>query len=75
MQKTKKVANEVTATIIKPQGMPVHGMAGLMILFVAISIGYANYIVYFGTHDIVSKIMLIPSTIFVAAFLLYKAVK
>lgn len=56
-------------------GLPVTGVAGLAILFVCISIAYANYMVYFGTDDFVSKLMLLPSTLFVAAFLLYKAVK
>jgi hypothetical protein len=56
-------------------GIPVHGAAGLLFLFVVISIGYANYVVFFGTHDLVSKIMLIPSTLFALAFLVYKAVK
>jgi hypothetical protein len=48
---------------------------GLGLLFVCISIGYANYVVFFGTSDLISKLMLIPSTIFALGFLVYKAVK
>lgn len=68
-RKSKKQPENTSTTI------PVSGLFGLGILFVAISIGYANYIVFFGTDDLISKIMLIPSTLFVAVFLLLKALK
>lgn len=59
----------------KPNGLPVHGPAGIALLFVCVSIGYANYVVFFGTVGLVPKIMLIPSTAFVALFLVIKAAK
>ena len=52
-----------------------NGIVGLALLFVSVSIVYANYIVFFGTNDPISKIMLIPSTVFVLTFLVHKAVK
>ena len=60
---------------IKRQGLPIHGIFGLALLFVCVSIVFANYMVYFGTSDIVSKLMLLPSTLFVVIFLTIKAVK
>lgn len=56
-------------------GLPVHGICGIALLFSCISIGYANYVVYFGTEGLVPKLMLIPSTIFVTMFLIIKAAK
>lgn len=53
----------------------INGLSGLALLFVCVSIGYANYVVFFGTTDLVSKLMLIPSTAFVLLFLVYKAIK
>lgn len=61
--------------VSKPAGIPVSGWYGLALLFVCISIGYANYMVFFGTDDLISRIMLIPSTLFVVVFLLLKSVK
>ena len=57
------------------KGIPVSGIWGVAILFVCISIGYANYTVFFGTEGWIPKVMLIPSTLFVAAFLAFKAIK
>ena len=57
------------------KGIPVSGLAGILLLFVAVSIAYANYVVYFGTEGLLPKIMLIPSTLFVGVFLFYKAYK
>ncbi len=56
-------------------GMPIHKGWGIAILFVCASIAYANYVVFFGTTGMIPKIMLIPSTIFVAVFLVIKAAK
>jgi len=60
---------------IKQNGIPVNGLAGLALLFVCISIVYANYVVFFGTTGLVTKVMLIPSSLFVIAFLIYKSTK
>jgi hypothetical protein len=57
------------------QGIPVHGVMGLALLFVVASIVYANYVVFFGTQGLIPKLMLIPSSIFVLAFLVHKSVK
>lgn len=55
--------------------VPVYGWYGIALLFTAISIMYANYVVYFGTTGLIPKLMLIPSTLFVALFLVIKAAK
>ncbi len=73
--KTKLSKPETVSTKTKHTGLPVHGIYGLLILFVCVSIAYANYMVFFGTSDTISKLMLIPSTLFVGAFAVYKAVK
>lgn len=59
----------------KTVGIPTNGVAGLALLFVSISIAYSNYVVFFGTNDLISKVMLAPSSAFVIIFLVYKAVK
>lgn len=55
--------------------MPMHKGWGIAMLFVCVSIGYANYVVFFGTTGLIPKIMLIPSTVFVAVFLVIKSAK
>lgn len=60
---------------IKPTGLPVHGVYGVFLLTVAASIIYANYRVFFGVEDLTARIMLIPSTLAVVIFLVYKAAK
>lgn len=73
-KKTK--SNE--AMVEKPShkaSIPVHGLYGLVLLLVAASVMYANYRVYFGVEELVARIMLIPSTIAVAVFLVYKATR
>lgn len=72
MNKTKE---EPKKKEIKRAGVPIHGPFGILILFVCISIAYANYVVYFGTTGLIPKIMLIPSTLFVGLFLVIKATK
>jgi hypothetical protein len=57
------------------RGIPISGLWGIGMLFVCISIGYANYLVYFGTDDWLPKLMIVPSTIFIAYFLVTKAIK
>jgi len=70
---TKK--EKITEPTNKPQGVRIDGIFGVFLLFVCISVGYANFVVWFGTSDPVSKVMLIPSTLFIALFLLVKATK
>lgn len=70
-KKDKQPVVEKTA----PKGLRLDGAFGIFLLFVCVSIGYANYIVFFGTSDPISKFMLIPSTVAVALFLLYKSMK
>lgn len=69
-----KAKKEKEAPIVR-QGMPTSGIAGVLLLFVCVSIGYANYVVFFGTDGLIPHLMLIPSTLFVGAFLFYKAIK
>ena len=70
----KKQVKEVKPTKVY-KGIPTSGIAGIGILFVSVSILFANYQVYFGVDSMVSKVMLIPSTLFVAGFLVLKALK
>jgi hypothetical protein len=56
-------------------GIQTSGIVGILLLFVCISIGYACYVVWFGTSDIVNKIMLVPAMAFVLYFLVIKAIK
>lgn len=74
VKKSNKVPAEKSVEV-KPTGIPVHKGWGILMLFVCVSIGYANYIVFFGTEGVIPKAMLIPSTLFVAGFLVYKAAK
>lgn len=71
MKESEKKVKEVKTV----NGVPTHGVWGIGLLFTCFSIGYANYVVYFGTSGLVPKIMLIPSTLFVIVFLVIKAIK
>lgn len=71
--KNNKDSKEVKVT--KTGGVPMHGIWGIALLFVCASIGYANYVVFFGTEGLVPKLMLVPSSLFVTAFLVLKAAK
>jgi len=80
MAKKEKKTKELPTAKIKynkdiKQGLPVTGVYGVAILFVCVSILYANYIVFFGTEGLLSKVVLLPSTLFVAGFLVYKSLK
>ena len=70
-----KVPEAVKAIKPKNTGVPVHGLYGIMLLIVCASIIYANYRVFFGVEELLPRIMLIPSTGAVVAFLVYKAAK
>jgi hypothetical protein len=74
VKKSNKVSTDKPVEA-KPTGIPVHKGWGILMLFVVASVLYANYVVYFGTTGIIPKIMLIPSTLFVAIFLVLKAAK
>lgn len=72
---TKKNKSVDTTPKVKPTGLPVHGVYGIFLLIVAASIIYANYRVFFGVEDLTARIMLVPSTLAVVIFLVYKAAK
>lgn len=73
----KMAKNKSNEQAEKPvvKGIPVHGVYGIFLLIVAASILFANYWVYFGVDDVVKRAMLIPSTLAVVFFLVYKAAK
>lgn len=74
-QPEKSGSTDAVALDKTNRGLPVHKGWGVLMLFVCVSVGYANYVVFMGTQGYVPKVMLIPSTVFVAAFLVYKAAK
>lgn len=53
----------------------IDGWRGLAGLFVSASIVYANYVVFYGTQGLIPKLMLVPSTLAVLAFLVHKSLK
>lgn len=70
-----KSNDKVETPKVKPAGLPVHGIYGIFLLIVAASIVYANYRVFFGVEDLTARVMLIPSSLAVLIFLVYKAAK
>lgn len=44
-------------------------------LFVLLSIGFSSYMVYFGTDNLIAKVMLIPQVAFAAIVAIYKFAK
>lgn len=74
-KKNKDVPMALTSQDQIKKGLPVHGVYGVFLLIVAASVLYANYRVFFGTEDLIARVMLIPSTLAVAIFLVYKAAK
>jgi hypothetical protein len=60
---------------VKRNGLPIHGVFGLLLMFAAISTLIADYFVYFGTDDPVIKLLLIPNLLAVGVFFVVKAVK
>lgn len=73
MTKKDKAIEPVTKT--KRTGIPTHGIFGLALMFAAISVLFADYLVVFGTDDLTTKLMLIPNVLAVAVFFIIKAVK
>ena len=57
------------------RGIPVHGVPGVLLFVVCISIGYNAFLVLTGTEGLTNQIMAAPSVLFIVAFLLYKAWK
>lgn len=53
----------------------ISGVSGLALFAVCVSILYMAYMVYFGTDDLISKVMLAPAVAFVAAFFIIKSIK
>lgn len=48
-----------------------HRLAWTGMLFVVLSIGFSSYMVYFGTDNLVAKVMLIPQIAFAAGIAIY----
>lgn len=57
------------------RGVPVQGLWGILLLIVCASIMYANYRVFFGVEELIPRLMLVPSTLAVVTFLIYKSAK
>jgi len=57
------------------KGVPMNAGWGILWLTVCASVVYANYRVFFGVNELIPRLMLIPSTLAVLAFLLYKSWK
>lgn len=68
--KTKKVPE--TEKVQSKQCLPLHGVFGVLSLFVVGSIAYSTYMVAMGTQGMVPKIMLIPQVTFATLLALYK---
>lgn len=74
-KKAGKSSKNNSAEVQTNRGIPIHKGWGVLMLFVCVSVAYANYVVFMGTDGYIPKVMLIPSTLFVAAFLVHKAAK
>lgn len=72
--KTTKKSTEEKAKIVTT-GIPVHGVGGVLLFVVCISIGYNVFLVLTGTDGLLNQVMAVPSVLFIGAFLLYKAWK
>ena len=71
----KKVPEALTSQDQVKKGLPVHGLWGIALLIVCASVIYANYRVFFGVEELIPRLLLIPSTVAVAVFLVHKAAK
>lgn len=72
---SKKVPEAITSQDKINRGIPVQGVAGVLLFVVCISIGYNVFLVLTGTEGLLNQIMAAPSILFIVAFLLYKAWK
>lgn len=79
MSNNKKISNKVPMALTSQdqikRGIPVHGVAGVLLFVVCISIAYNVFLVLTGTEGLLNQIMAAPSVLFIVAFLLYKAWK
>lgn len=79
MSNNKKTSKNVPAALTSQdqikRGIPVHGVPGVLLFVVCISIGYNAFLVLTGTEGLTNQIMAAPSVLFIVAFLLYKAWK
>lgn len=77
MAKNKKASKDVPKELNNQErkGIPVHGLWGIIFLIVCASIVYANYRVFFGVEEMIPRLMLIPSSLAVVMFLVYKSTK
>lgn len=80
MSKAKSITiQDVTpakaATATQNQSSNWHTIAWFGMLLVVASIIFSSYIVFFGTHDLVSKALLVPQMLFATGVLIYKFVK
>lgn len=77
MSKNKSTpkTTEVKAEQAVSRGIPVHGIGGVLLFVVCISVGYNVFLVLTGTEGLLNQIMAAPSVLFIVAFLLYKAWK
>jgi hypothetical protein len=60
---------------IKNKNINIKTAAWFTMLLVVGSIAFSSYIVYFGTTDLVAKIMLVPQITFALGVLVYKFTK
>lgn len=75
MSKQKSIDGMVATaptTNNKSEGSSLRSIAWLGMLFVVLSIGFSSYMVYFGSDNMLAKIMLIPQVAFAAAVAIYK---
>lgn len=75
MSDKKSLDGMVPSTTSKAKNNNTNGWAQLAwigMLFVVLSIGFSSYMVYFGTDNIVAKVMLIPQVAFAAIVAIYK---
>lgn len=73
--KTEEAAPKKAVKKNSRVGIPVHGVAGILLFIVCISIGYNAFLVLTGTKGLTNQIMAAPSVLFVVVFLAYKAWK
>lgn len=71
----KNVPHALTSQDQIQRGIPVHGVPGVLLFVVCISMGYNVFLVVTGTDGLLNQIMAAPSVLFIGAFLLYKAWK
>jgi len=70
-KKTMK-KQDLTPTVQSKQCLPLHGIFGILALFVVASVSYTTYMVVMGAQGITPKIMVIPQALFAAWIAVYK---